>query len=522
MGFIGSLLGASGPGFKAVSDPGSTGFYSNQSAQGIQQQQDFLKAIQAQNGLGNQSSVFQQQQGLANQLQGVANGTGPNPALAQLNQQTGQNVANQAALMAGQRGSSANAGLIARQAAQQGAQTQQQAVGQGATLQAQQQLAAMQQLQNQQASMGNLASTQVGQQQGAISGLNQASLQGQSNELGLQANANTTNAGMQGSNAGMQGNLLSGITGGLGAALLAGGGEVPQRYAGGTINVDSDPLMSPVGQQQATASGPQSNAGKFFNGMSSSMNQGQAKSTGNSGMQSAGNNIGSLIGKGINAMSSPSNSLYSSDAAGSPEAYAQANGELEGYASGLSGYGTTSLPGEAAIAGGAGDAGGIGAGLGSAGASGLGSAGSGAALAGLGADAASIGAGIGTAAAEAAPVIEGIGEAAAEVAPLIAAAAHGGKVPALVSPGERYLSPAAVKKVEKGANPMKEGEKIPGKAKVKGAKNSYANDTVPKTLEEGGIVLPRSVTQSKHPHWAAHQFVSQIMAKNGKLPNKSK
>jgi len=99
-------------------------------------------------------------------------------------------------------------------------------------------------------------------------------------------------------------------------------------------------------------------------------------------------------------------------------------------------------------------------------------------------------------------------------------AARGGKVPAMVSPGEKYLSPRDVKKVERGANPMEVGEKIPGKPRVKGAKNSYANDTVPKTLEEGGIVLPRSVTQAKHPHWAAHKFVSAIMAKNGKMPPK--
>lgn len=95
-------------------------------------------------------------------------------------------------------------------------------------------------------------------------------------------------------------------------------------------------------------------------------------------------------------------------------------------------------------------------------------------------------------------------------------AARGGPVRALVSPGERYLNPSEVEKVAKGKkDPMKAGEKIPGKAKVKGAKNSYANDTIPKTLEEGGLVLPRSVTQSKHPHWEAHKFISAIMAKNG-------
>jgi hypothetical protein len=99
-------------------------------------------------------------------------------------------------------------------------------------------------------------------------------------------------------------------------------------------------------------------------------------------------------------------------------------------------------------------------------------------------------------------------------------AAKGGRVPAMVSPGEKYLPPKDVKKVVKdGKNPMAVGKTIPGKPKVKGAKNSYANDTVPATLEEGGIVLPRSVTQSKNPHWAAHAFVRDIMAKKG-LPQK--
>ena len=102
--------------------------------------------------------------------------------------------------------------------------------------------------------------------------------------------------------------------------------------------------------------------------------------------------------------------------------------------------------------------------------------------------------------------------------------AKGGKVPAMVSPGEKYLKPQDVEKVKRGANPMKVGETIPGKPRVGGAKNSYANDTVPKTLDEGGIVLPRSVTQSKNPEWAAHRFVKAYMAQGGKvaLPKKAK
>jgi hypothetical protein len=101
----------------------------------------------------------------------------------------------------------------------------------------------------------------------------------------------------------------------------------------------------------------------------------------------------------------------------------------------------------------------------------------------------------------------------------VMAAAKGGKVPAMVSPGEVYLSPEKAKAAKQGKiNPLQAGEKIPGKPKVGGAKNDYANDTVPKTLEEGGLVLPRSVTQSKNPEWAAHAFVRAHMANGGMVP----
>ena len=145
----------------------------------LNQQQAFYNAVMGQGGLSNQANVFAQQQALANQLQGVASGTGPNPALAQLNQTTGQNVAAQGALMAGQRGANANVGLLARQIANQGAASQQQSIGQAATLQAQQQLAAMNALQSQQSQMANVAGQQVGQQQTSLAQMQQAALANQ-------------------------------------------------------------------------------------------------------------------------------------------------------------------------------------------------------------------------------------------------------------------------------------------------------------------------------------------------------
>lgn len=89
--------------------------------------------------------------------------------------------------------------------------------------------------------------------------------------------------------------------------------------------------------------------------------------------------------------------------------------------------------------------------------------------------------------------------------------ARGGKVPAMVSPGETYLSPQKVAAVAKGKNPLKAGERIPGKPKVAG--NSYANDVVPKMLEAGGVVIPNSIMQSKDPAGNAMDFVAKIIAK---------
>jgi hypothetical protein len=91
--------------------------------------------------------------------------------------------------------------------------------------------------------------------------------------------------------------------------------------------------------------------------------------------------------------------------------------------------------------------------------------------------------------------------------------ASGGKVPALVSPGEKYLNPQAVEMVKRGADPMRVGETIPGQPKVDGARNSYANDTVSKELDEGGIVVPRSKTKSQNPSKNSQDFVRATLAK---------
>lgn len=247
--------------------------------QGLGAQSALATALSNQNGVGTQSQAVNQQQGLANaygalagqnaqgltnqsniynQYGQIASGQGPNPAMAALAQQTGQLNSQQAALAAGQRGAGSNVGLIERQAAQQGAANNQNAIGQAATLQAQQSLSALGQ-------QAGIAGQQVGQQQsalagqqGAISGLaglsTQQIAQLQAQQQGLTANAltnqgqqltgignqQTVQAGLQNTlqqgqnsvstaNAGLPGQIIGGALNGLGA--VAGAALTPAAAA---------------------------------------------------------------------------------------------------------------------------------------------------------------------------------------------------------------------------------------------------------------------------------------------------
>lgn len=239
-GLLGGLGGLFGGGedpqakqaaLQATATPEQVAAAQAQALASIQQQQNFVNALQAQNGLGNQSQVY-------GQLQDVVAGRGPNPAQAALANATGANVANQAALMASQRGSSANAGLMARQAAMQGANLQQQAAGQGAALQAQQSLNALGQAQN-------LATNQVNQQQTGLNALNslnqgqQAAMMGGLNAGNANALSNTAQmnefnrplaAQGQANTQAIQGQLVSGL--GTAAAQAPKGGYLGQLFQG--------------------------------------------------------------------------------------------------------------------------------------------------------------------------------------------------------------------------------------------------------------------------------------------------
>lgn len=237
MGAIGGLLGlgggANGSGFAGPqqatgavnptnADQLSTAYTGTQNT--LASQQALLQALQSQNGLSNQNQVY-------NQFQGIANGTGPNPAQAMLNQSTGQNVAQQAALIAGQRGIGQNVGLAARQIAQQGAGIQQNAAGQAATLQANQSLNAIN-------SAGNIANSQVANQVGQTNANAQAqqAQQGQllnaqaqfnNNQVGMQSNINNINGQLANTNMQGQQALIGGLLNGGGAAsALADGGDI--------------------------------------------------------------------------------------------------------------------------------------------------------------------------------------------------------------------------------------------------------------------------------------------------------
>jgi hypothetical protein len=179
-------------------------------------------------------NIQRQQQDLANALLAQSRGEGPNPAQAALAQATGQNVAQQAALMAGQRGASANPALLARQAAMQGAQTQQNAVGQAATMQAQQQLAAQQALQNQQATMGQQNLSLFGTAAGAQNAQNEANVSNYAQANRGNADVSNQNAkqgsDMLGKIAGTVGGAVAGPIGSLIGGLFAKGGEVPEHF----------------------------------------------------------------------------------------------------------------------------------------------------------------------------------------------------------------------------------------------------------------------------------------------------
>lgn len=263
------------PGFLETTTSGQNEFGRQQSQDVFNQQQSFLNALSSQYGLNpQQAQIFAQQQGLANQFQGQANGQGPSIAQSMLTEKTGQNIQGQAALMGSARGAQANPGLIARQATMQGGGIQQQAVGQAATLRAQEQQQAMMNLQNQQRAMAGLATQGQAQQQGAISQLatqgtniqsslenaiatqNQQRLGKYGADQGVAVNSANNNMQLLGAGIGAAGTLgasalmsagagaaAGGVGGPIGMGIGAGIGALSSLHSGG-IAGDAHPLIA--------------------------------------------------------------------------------------------------------------------------------------------------------------------------------------------------------------------------------------------------------------------------------------
>ncbi len=369
------------------------------------------------------------EQGLAGQYADIAAGRGPNPALAALHQQTGANVANTAALQAGQRGGASNVGLLARQIGQQGAATQQNAVGQEATVQANQQLGA---LGAQGALQGQIAQQGLGEQgvganiygtaANANIGQNNTNVANYAQAQGLnQATALANAKAAQGT----QGGLLGGIGSFLG---LAEGGEVQHLDNGGGLNVDASlpGAVQPIAPVAVT--GPTLGV----NTQLPAVQPIQPAAVG-------GRSVGSFVGDVLKGESGDK------DETG-----------MKSLGAGLSGLVHLLAKGGQIHAG---------------------------------------------------PHKSHVANYLyAEGGPV------GESVPALVSAKEVYLNPHQVKEVvERGADPMKIGHQFPGQDKV--SKNSEKNDVIPVTLEDGGVVLPISVTTHKNAAEKGRKFVERAHAK---------
>lgn len=214
-----------------------------------------------------------QNQQLIDQIMQQAQGQGPNPSLEQLKMTTGQNIANQAALMAGQRG--VNPALAMRSAGQQGANLNQQAAAQAALQAAQQQLSAQQlggNLLGQQAGLqaqmagaqGQVGLGLMGARTAQEAQLRQAQVAYQNLLQNAYNSANNINAGVAAQNANTNMQYGMGVMGGLGAGLagfLNKGGEVKGYAEGGEAypkgHKKTDIVMSEFGKGQLKSSSGQ-------------------------------------------------------------------------------------------------------------------------------------------------------------------------------------------------------------------------------------------------------------------------
>lgn len=524
MGAIGGLMGnaggASGSGFKAltpgaIQNPVTSEQLANaygRTGNAMDSQEALVAALGAQNGIGNQSNVY-------NQYQDVVAGKGPNPAQAMLAQQTGQNTQNQAALMAGQRGAGANAGLLARQAAQQGAANQQNSIGQGATLQANQSLNALGQA-------GNIAGQQVQNQAAVTNQFIGNNLAEQQALLNANAGVNANNVALNQSSAGLAQQNMSGQRGMLGGLMNNGGSMFSM--LGNMWGPEGQNFARPAAQLMGGSEGGIQGLGGAA-GASSGASVGEAASAGGAA-DAVGTDAATMLVADGGYIQKPQmmadggySQLQGVQRGGPVVLQAQAfnpTPDPSGPSSSMGQY--LSSGGGGGVSSGGGQSGALGSPISpSSGSSDLSKSTSGMAGSAMGMFGKMKGSGGGGGGDTTMSQIQGMNPGGYEVTGDQAASdwasvgdvgmANGGTVKALVSPGEVFLPPRKVSEVKKGKDPLKVGEKIPGKPKYPG--NDYRNDIVPKRLEEGGIVIPNKVLQSKDPHKEAARFVAAALAK---------
>lgn len=425
-----------------------------QTQTGLTGQQNLAQALAQQGGLANQQKTLGQQQNLADILYQQSLGGGPNPAQAALNQQTSNNINQQSAMMAGQRGAGANAGMIARQAALQGGNLQQQAVGQGATLQAQQQLAAQQHLMAQQQAMQQVAGNQISNQMGSQNAFTQGALQNQGNMLGANNASNQINAGVASSNAAMRQGMMGGLLGGAGSMLtkgLGGGAAGGAAAGGGTAMAGgaeaaggSDAalmmlaykggVIDPHHMEMAKIYHPQfAQGGMVENPKLARVPEGD-RFPGQKLYHSPHFDDGGQVQK---PTPTPEPSLWDTVKSSFQEEPKSKKPDKH-------------------------------------------------------------------------PLNQ-------DKANAFMASGHfdkGGKVPVMLSPGEKKISPQEAQQVASGKKSIADaGNIVPGKPKVKG--DSLKNDVVPDKMEEGGIVIPNSVMNSKDPVKEGTKFLVEALKKHG-------
>lgn len=484
--------GALNQGLTGLNAPGAMGAAMNQQG-ALAGQLGGAGGIGAQTGaIGGLQNVLAAQQGTAGQLQGIANGTGPNPAQAALNQSTGQNIAAQAALMAGQRGAGSNVGLLARQVAQQGAATQQQAVGQGATMQAQQQLAAINAMTGQQQAMAgtNQALAGVGsnltaQQQAALAqqyGQGAGAVGQLQSGIGQQFGQGATGVGQQqsqqGLNAGIAQNQAANQIGATGANTQAQQAEQGQ-------------LLSAQGAANSASVGNQGNINSTNAALANSNMQGQQaliggamNSIGSMGGMMGGKAKGGLISRyedGGEVEEQPELSHSSEPVAPAAENPTAPTAQSS-FGQFLNGYNATAANSQQGLA----NIGNV-------------QNGSAALEKGMssmmksGSDLKNSISGLFDSGGGGDSTDSGMGG----MASIAAMAAKGGQAT------HDYRGGGNVKAKNAKEKAVKSG-------------NSYSNDKIPAVLSEGEVVIPRSVMQGKDPTRGAADFVSKVLAKRGR------